>query len=338
MRRQREKLVKYRRTASGGRHKAIMNKLRVAAVALRSEFGQTKQNLRSILHWMERASENGAHLVCFPETALQGYCTISALIEKLAEPISGPSCTQLHEKARELGITISVGMAFRERGKLYNSQVYIGPSGFIGAQHKVHLCGIDQVYEPGDTWNLVQVGDWNVGTTICFDAEFPEASRILALKGADVVVMSFASGRRNCLGEPAQPADWRPEVMSWAPARAYDNRIFVVGVNHAGEVNDPHGFAVANPAKLLDVEEWAPPGSLHRWPGYNFAVGPTGKVIAESDSVRNAENMLVMDLDPTLLRRARKRLRLKLHNGQREGDVLAIRRVETFSEILMPSC
>lgn len=58
--------------------------------------------------------------------------------------------------------------------------------------------------------------------------------------------------------------------------------------------------------------------------------------MAESANVGNADNMLVIDLDPTLLRAARKRLRLKLHDGEREANTLTIRRVETFGEILTP--
>src|SRR5206468_10459706 len=116
------------------------------------------------------------------------------------------------------------------------------------AQNKVHHYRNDRNYDPGSWWKVIPWKGWRVGATICYDSEFPEAARILALQGAQVLLMSFATGRRNSINEPARPGDWKKELMAYAPARAYDNRIFVVGFNHAGEVRDDSGWAVANPA------------------------------------------------------------------------------------------
>ena len=309
--------------------------LKVAAVAFRSEFGDVAHNLHNMLGWMERAADEGADLVCFPEIALQGYCTVPSQIRELAEPVEGPACTALQQRASELGITVSTGMSLREGKSVYNSQVFLGPSGFMGVQHKVHLCGNDRAYEPGDSWEIMRVGEWAVGTTICFDSEFPEASRILALKGAQLVLMSFATGRRNSLNRPAQPEDWMKEVMRWAPSRAYDNRIFVVGVNHAGDVRDDCGYAVANPDGRPEEEEWAPRGTTHRWPGYSFIIGPQGTVLNEADRTRRDENMVVTELGPRLLLEARAPIQVKLPDGKdAAGHFLAVRRVQTFAEIL----
>ena len=310
--------------------------LRVAAVALRSEFGEPDANLDCILEWTDQAADAGAQLVCFPETALQGYCTIAETVHSQAEPVDGPRMVAIRERVEKLGITVSVGMALSQGGKIFNSQVFIGPDGFIGAQHKVHLCRADGAYEPGDEWNVIELCGWKIGATICFDSEFPEAARILALKGADLVLMSFASGRRDSLGAAAEPGDWHHEVLKYAPSRAYDNRVFVVGFNHAGQVADARGLAVANPQGLEGIEEWAPPGTIHRWPGYNFAIDPTGSVIAESDGSSHEPNMMVIDLAPEILKRTRSPIDVKWPGGWTSGDFSAVRRVDTFHELLQP--
>ncbi len=309
--------------------------LRVAAVAFRSEFGDVGRNLHNMLGWIDRASDQGADLVCFPEIALQGYCTPPDVIRRLAEPLDGPACTALQARASDRGITVSAGMSLREGDNVYNSQVFLGPSGFLGAQHKVHLCGNDRAYDPGNSWETIRLGEWTVGATICFDSEFPEAARILALKGVHLQLMSFANGRRNSLNQPAKPEDWMNEVMIFAPSRAYDNRIFVVGFNHAGAVRDDQGYALANPDDRPDVEEWAPVGTTHRWTGYSFAISPEGTLLNEADGSSRDENMVVTDLDPELLRKARVPIFVKLPGGEElAGHFTAVRRVDTFAEIL----
>jgi predicted amidohydrolase len=198
------------------------------------------------------------------------------------------------------------------------------------------LCGFDRVYDLADEWTVINVEDWNIGTTICYDSEFPEAARILAIKGADVLLMSFCNGRRNWKNEAAQPGDWQVEHMPFIPSRAYDNRIFVVGVNHGGEVIDVHGNAIANPEGREDILEWAPTGSRHRWTGYAFAISPTGQLLAETDSTNHDEKMLVVDLDPAMLREARYPCEVKLPSGRTQGDFITVRRTETFQDILRP--
>ncbi len=310
--------------------------LRVANIALRSEFGDVRHNLSSILHWIGKAADAGADLVCFPEIALQGYCSPPDVIRQLAERPDGSSGTTISEQAAKLGITVSVGMSLIEGDGVYNAQAFFGPDGYIGAQHKVHLCGCDRAYDPGNSWEVFSVGEWCVGSTICFDSEFPEAARILALKGAQVLLMSFATGRLNSLGEPAQPEDWRKELMAWAPSRAYDNRIFVVGVNHGGEVIDERGYALANPENRPGELEWAPAGTSHRWPGYLFGIDPLGQIFSETDRHNNDEKMLVVDLDPVLLEKGRSPISVKRPNGERSGHFLEVRRVDTFEELVVP--
>ena len=313
-----------------------MKPIRVAAVSMRSEFGDPDANLVSILDWMDKAARQGAHLVCFPEIALQGYCTVLDIVHRTAEPIGGPRFGQIESAARSLDITASVGMSLRLDGKVYNSQVFIGPDGFRGAQHKVHLCPADHTYDPGRDWDVIEAAGWRIGTTICFDSAYPEAARVLALKGADLILTAFASGRRDRHGAPTEPATFAKVIRKWAPSRAFDNRVFVVGFNHGGVVADPSGYAVANPDGREGVEEWAPPGTVHRWPGYCYAIDPAGDYIGETDGTVFEATMLMVDLDPKLLVTNRAPVDVKTPRGIVRGDFLGVRRIDTFGQLLKP--
>ncbi len=313
-----------------------MSVLRVAAVAFRSEFGEPDLNLQKLLAWIEKAGDQGARLVCFPETALHGYCTCPDTIEKLAEPIGGSRMATIAAAAKAHDVAVGVGMALRDGNKIYNSMVFIGPHGFIGAQHKMHLCGADHAYDPGERWQVFDVLGWRVGAPICFDCDFPESVRVLALQGADLIVMPFASGRRSSAGKRAEPGDWAQEVSRWTPARAFDNKVFVVGVNHGGAVRDPHGRALANPYGKPDVEEWAPAGSLHQWTGYCFVLDPEGRLVIEANPQCHEQNMVIADLDSDALERSRTSMDVKGPAGMICGDCLAVRRYDTFARLVEP--
>ena len=74
-----------------------MKLTKAAAVSFSSRFGRPQENLARMVGFVERPAEQGAHLVCFPELALQGYHTSIALMQEQAEPIDGPLCRQLIE-------------------------------------------------------------------------------------------------------------------------------------------------------------------------------------------------------------------------------------------------
>jgi predicted amidohydrolase len=303
---------------------------------MRSEFGDPDANLASILDWMQQAAMENAGLVCFPEAALQGYCTRPETIRELAETVEGSRLGRIADAARALNITAGVGTALRCDGGLYNSFVFIGPDGFCGAQHKMHLCPADHSYDPGADWIVVDAAGWRVGATICFDAEYPEAARVLALRSADLVVMPFASGRRNRHDAPALPEQFSSDIRHWAPSRAYDNRIFVAGVNHAGRVHDPCGLAMSCPDEDAGDREWAPPGTFHQWPGYAFVIDPAGEIVAETARAAHDASMLVVDLDPKDLRDNRLPFEVKGPGGMINGDPLAARRIDSFGALTEP--
>ncbi len=290
--------------------------IKVACASIASAFAQTDRNLANMLEMIDEAAASGAKLVCFPEVSLQGYFTDKERLACEAQTVDGPACHAFIEAAKRHDLVVSVGMALREGDAVYNAQVYLDATGPLGRSAKVHLCGPEtNLFDPGNDWPVIDLGFAKVGTVICFDAEFPEAARCLALNGADIIIMSFATGRCDSCGRPQDPLRWPDQVMAWAPARAFENRTFVVAVNHAGDVADEENICGA---------DWVAPGQVHRWPGFSFVVGPSGKVIGESTRQHNRQRLLITQLNPDDLNHWRKGA----------GDFIKFRRPSTYHRLL----
>ncbi len=293
-----------------------MKTTRIALASIASDFGRTTVNLERMLDMIDQAALQQAQLVCFPELSLQGYHRDAQRMRREAEAIDGPSCSKLLEAARRHGLVVSVGMALNVGPKVHNAQVFLTPDGPRGFAAKVHLGPVETaLFDEGDQWPVIDLEFVKVGTVICYDAEFPEAGRCLALDGAELILMSFATGRCDSCGRPQDPLAWSRQVLTWAPARAYENRVFVAGVNHAGDVVDDQRLAGGH---------WIEPGATHRWPGYSFVVGPDGAVLAESDRDHNRPRLLVADLDPKQLE----------HWRVDAGDFLSERRPHTYRRLM----
>lgn len=163
-------------------------------------------------------------LLVLPELALTGYqFTSLEELSQLAEPVpDGDTCRAIEGLAREAGCHIVCGLPERAGDRFYNSVILVAPGGYAGKYRKAHLfCDEKLWFTPGDTgFEVHQAGNVRVGMIICFDWIFPEATRILALKGAQVVL---------------QPANL---VLPWcqtiALARAWENRVFFVTANRTG--------------------------------------------------------------------------------------------------------
>ena len=115
-----------------------MQSIRVAAVSMNSPFGKTAEILDRIGGFCEQAAAERADLVLFPELVVHGHCTPNTW--ELAEPVpDGPSVRRLAEFAARRKLFISAGLSEKERDVVYNTQVLLGPDGFIGKQRKIHL-------------------------------------------------------------------------------------------------------------------------------------------------------------------------------------------------------
>src|SRR5215831_17790299 len=170
-----------------------MQTTRVAAVSMNGFLGQPDRVLSAIAGWCERAVAEKAEFVLFPELVVHGHCT--PYTWELAEPVpDGPSVRRLIQLARQFRLVLCVGLSEKERDIVYNTQVLVGPEGYLGKQRKLHLSR-DEVfhYKGGRDLNVFDIGRCKLGIVICYDNQFPEVARVLALRGADVLLMPHAA-------------------------------------------------------------------------------------------------------------------------------------------------
>jgi len=227
----------------------------VALAQLSCKVGDKEHNLNAMKRNIRQAKQKDANLVVFPELALTGY-TCRDLVYELAEPIpEGLSIRRLEEVTKKEDIHVVFGMlerSERARAALYNTAVLLGPSGFIGKYRKTHL-PTHSAFEEKRYFRLgyqAPVFETNIGRLgliICYDVFFPEITRLLRLKGSQLIVCISAS-----------PAVRREFFETLTVARAIENTAYLVYVN------------------LVGVED-----GLQFWGGSRI-VAPNGKIISQA--------------------------------------------------------
>jgi len=188
-------------------------------------------NLAALERTAAAAAAAGAALLLAPECWLCGY-NIGAAVARLAERRDGPAARRVAEIARHNGIAIVYGYAERdpEASRIYNAAQAIGPDGTsIGHYRKTHLWGAEEraAFEPGSRFEPpFLLGDLTIGLLVCYDIEFPEPARSLALEGADVILVPTAlTDEYACV----------PDFI--VPARSVENQLYVAYCNHCGVEN-----------------------------------------------------------------------------------------------------
>lgn len=216
--------------------------MKVAAVQMDVTIFDKERNLREIIGRMEQAAGAGATLAVFPECALSGYC-FNSLEEAapVAEEVPGPSTERLLAAARAKDCTLVVGLLERAGGHIFNSAAVITPSGILGTYRKLHLpcIGVDWHTQPGDLpFPVFNTPQAKIGISICYDCSFPEAGRVLKLKGAQILAI---------------PTNWPVGSDSWLhtpPVRASENHLYVIACDRVGE---ERGFRFAGHSQIVDV-------------------------------------------------------------------------------------
>lgn len=197
-----------------------------------------KDNLAHAADWVTRCVQStGAELVVLPESLTTGFTPALAAEElwDLVDEVPGAWCEPLRDRARELGVHLVWGTYERgeRRGEVYNSAVLAGPDGrVLGVYRKTHPFGPELRERggwvtPGDRVTVAETDLGRIGMIICFDGDYPELSRIQAVRGAEILCRPSALLRSADLWELT------------SRARAYDNHVYVIGANATG--TDPAG-------------------------------------------------------------------------------------------------
>jgi len=208
----------------------------VSAVQMPTKWLDIKENIDYIKRSIAKAkNEDNADLIVFPELSNTGYIKerdkkFGRQFIKCAEKIPGPSTEELGKQAKKYGVYLVVGLAEQHPeipGMLYNSAVLINPKGeLVGVHHKMHIPGEEKHYfMPGSTCDTYKTDIGNIGMSICYDGQFPEFTRSLALKGAEILCMIW---NMPSFSNP-------PELLEHITAtRAAENRMFAVSCNCLG--------------------------------------------------------------------------------------------------------
>ena len=276
-----------------------MRHCRVAATQVDVQVNDVEHNLEAHLQLIAETAAAGCDLVVFPETGITGS-NGSAEVTRFAEPHDGRIFQTIQRRAQECGIVVSYGFCERFRGTHYNTSALVGPDGLIGLQRKVHASYDEffrfrQAYE----WGVYDLGFCRVGTAICHDSDFFESWRILALKGAEVILLPHANrtmpagggeltfdGRerelpeediRRAQEELLEERPWPPRLHDFL---ARDNGVFAVFSDMVGF--DGHSTHV----------------------GGAYVLAPDGSMIARSE-IGRGDGWVAADLDPALLELAR---------------------------------
>jgi predicted amidohydrolase len=222
--------------------------MRVAVAQMEPKLAEKERNLDTALERLEEAAAAGAQLLVLPECAIPGYMFDSA-DEALpyAEEIPGPTTEAFERECARLGVHAITGLLERDGDTLYNAAILVGPDGLIGSYRKTHLpfLGVDRFVTPGDEFKVFDTALGRIGLIICYDLRFPEVTRTLALQGADMVALPTnfpMAAKLQC------------DVI--APARAAENRIYLLVANRVGkerwgefcgwsQIVDPYGTRLA---------------------------------------------------------------------------------------------
>ena len=235
---------------------------------------------------VREAAARGAKLVVLPELFRSRYfCqTEDARFFDLAESIPGPSTTVLEALAKSLDITLVASLFERRAAGLFHNTAAVldAGHGYVGKYRKMHIPDDPRYYEkfyftPGDLgFKSFSTQAAEVGVLVCWDQWYPEAARLTALRGAEVLVYPTAIGwhpeEKAQFGE-RQHAAWETVQRGHAIA----NGCFVIAVNRVGFEPDPNGK-----------------GGIEFW-GQSFVAAPDGRIVVRGPV--DAEVVLVEEID-----------------------------------------
>jgi predicted amidohydrolase len=150
-------------------------------------------NLDVHIRFIEETAKAGCRVVMFPELSVTAHYGHEKALQ-FAEEADSPVFHTMLDQARKHEIIIAYGFCEIAHGTYYNSHALVGPDGLIGIQRKIHASGDEYLFfRMGRSLEVFDLGFCKIGALICYDSNFFEAWRVLALKGAEVILLPHAS-------------------------------------------------------------------------------------------------------------------------------------------------
>jgi predicted amidohydrolase len=171
----------------------------IGALTLTPEPWNKEANFSKLEKYAREAAAKGAEVILAPEGFLEGYVgnehrtpglNQEEYFRRAAEPIDGPLLKRVRALARELRVYLMTGFAEKRGGKVYNSAVLWAPDGSVALHYsKSHTMADEPFNTKGAEFPVAQTAHGKWGALICFDRQLPETARLLALKGADTLLV-----------------------------------------------------------------------------------------------------------------------------------------------------
>ncbi|UCH61618.1 MAG: acyltransferase [Fidelibacterota bacterium] len=238
--------------------------MHIAVLQNQPHIGAVDANLAAVQSAVEDVAFD---LLVLPELFATGYFFHDqSQVRRLGEQVPDGLTTRfLMELAATKKALVCGGLVEREGDRFYNSAVLVGPEGFIGCYRKLHLFYEEKLwFAPGD--RPLEVYDWGtarIGMMVCYDWRFPEVARVLALKGAQVLL------------HPTNLV--QPYCQDAMITRCLENRVFAVTANRVGSDTKPDGSSLT-------------------FTGRSQVVSPRGEVLCRTNV--DDETVLTVDIDP----------------------------------------
>ena len=284
-----------------------MSKVKVGLVQM-SCSGDARLNMEKAISGIRDAASKGANIVCLQELFTSLYfCDVEDYENfKLAEPIPGPSTDILSEVAKELGVVIIASLfEKRAQGLYHNTTAVLDADGtYLGKYRKMHIPDDPAYFEkfyftPGDLgYKVFKTKFATIGVLICWDQWYPEAARLTALRGAEILFYPTAIGwatSQDAATNEEQYNAWQTIQRSHAVA----NGVHVVSVNRVGFEQD---------------------GAMKFWGG-SFVSNPFGSLIVKA--THDQEEVIVTELDLS-----------KTDSYRTHWPFMRDRRIDSYGEIV----
>jgi len=270
-----------------------------------------ENNLKKCLSWVREAAGQGAEVISLPELYSSHYFCQSEDVDNfaLAEPLYSTSFIAFSALAKELGVVIIVPFFEKRLAGIYHNSAYIidTDGSEAGLYRKMHIPDDPHFYEkfyftPGDLgFKAFRTNKGKIGTLICWDQWFPEAARLTALQGAEVL--------------------FYPTAIGWHPAEKEQ-----YGENqHGAWMNVMKGHAVANgvyvaAANRIGLEQYIEGTAGIQFWGSSFIAGPQGEILAQASN--DKEEILIAEVDLDLQ-----------ENVRQNWPFFRDRRIDAFTDI-----
>ena len=266
-----------------------MKKILKVGVIQQSNTAEVEKNRLNLIEKVKKLSSEGAELVVLQELHDSLYfCQVESTDNfDLAVDLKGAECDMYAQTAKACGVVLVTSMFEKRATGLYHNTavVYEKDGSVAGRYRKMHIPDDPAYYEkfyftPGDMgFEPIQTSVGKLGVLVCWDQWYPEAARLMALKGADMLIYPTAIGWESSDTD----AEKMRQQNAWQTVQrghAVANGLPVITVNRVGHEDDPSG-------QTNGIQFW----------GFSFVAGPQGEIIYQAPSDEEIETIVEVDME-----------------------------------------